>query len=290
MRRSALPSLSDTLRATAAQLQQAGLVDAQREARLLLAALLGLDRVTLLTAGERELTATENATIADAVARRARHEPLARIVGHKEFWSLTFALNAATLVPRPDSETLIETALTLLPDKQQALHILDLGTGSGCLLLALLHEYRQAQGMGFDRAPDAVTQAQANAVALKLADRARFTVQDWNGWQPDATRYDLIVSNPPYIASAIITTLAAEVRNYDPAAALDGGADGLAAYRRLAALLPQLLAPQGIALFEIGYDQAASVPPLFAPYHTVIQQDLAGQPRCVIVRQTQEQS
>lgn len=290
MRQSVLPNLSDALHGAIAALQSAGIAEAATDARILTAATLGLDRVALLTAGERVLTVEETARVTDAITRRAQHEPVARILGRREFWGLNFSLNAATLVPRPDSETLIEAALALFPDKQAPLRILDLGTGSGCLLLALLHEFPNATGLGVDCAAEAVKQATDNAASLGLTARAGFTVADWNA--PEFMRvvtppYDLIISNPPYIPSAVIPTLDADVRDHDPAAALDGGADGLAAYRRLRALLPALRQDKTVALFEIGYDQGESAPILFNDlYQTCLRHDLAGHPRCVIVRPT----
>lgn len=288
-----MPSLSEALTSAVATLKTAGITEATTDACILTAAALGLDRIALLTTGERALSADEAARIHAAIARRAAHEPVARILGRREFWGLDFSLNNATLVPRPDSETLIEATLAVLPDKQAVLRILDLGTGSGCLLLALLHEFPHATGLGVDCAPDAVTQATTNAEALGLASRTRFKIADWNKadfMKAVAPPYDLIISNPPYIPSKVIPTLDAEVRDYDPAAALDGGADGLDAYRTLRALLPTLIHATTIALFEIGYDQGATVPALFRDqYETRLQHDLAGQPRCVIVRPTSKE-
>lgn len=285
-----MPNLSEALAGAVATLKAAGIAEAATDARILTAAALGLDRIALLTAGEHALSADEAALVHAAIARRAAHEPVARILGRREFWGLDFSLNTATLVPRPDSETLIEAALAVLPDKQAAIRILDLGTGSGCLLLALLHEFPNAIGLGVDCAPDAVTQATVNAAALGMAARATFKGADWNKadfMKAVAPPYDLIISNPPYIPSKVIPSLDAEVRDYDPAAALDGGADGLDAYRTLRAQLPTLSHATTIALFEIGYDQGATVPALFnEKYQPRLQHDLAGQPRCVIVRPT----
>jgi len=283
-----LPNLSEALTNAIATLKAAGIAEAATDARIRIAALLGVDRVALLTAGERVLSADEAARVQAALARRAQHEPVARILGRREFWGLDFSLNGATLVPRPESETLIEATLALFPDRQAPLRILDLGTGSGCLLLALLHEFPNATGLGVDCAAGAVAQATVNTAALGLAARAIFKVADWNKadfMTTVAPPFDLIISNPPYIPSKIIPTLDAEVRDYDPAAALDGGADGLDAYRTLRALLPTLSHATTIVLFEIGYDQGATVPALFnEKYQTRLQHDLAGQPRCVIVR------
>jgi release factor glutamine methyltransferase len=299
MRRNVLPNLSNLLHRATEQLRSAGIENAATEARILCAAILQLDRISLLTQAERPINDTETEQLTLAFNRRAQHEPLARIIGQREFWSLNFGLNAATLVPRPDSEALIETALSLFPQHNAPLRILDLGTGSGCLLLALLHEYPNASGIGVDKAAEAITQAAANATTLGVQARADFIGADWNqadflqkisSFQPtwnEGDKFDLIISNPPYIASPVIATLTPEVKNYDPIAALDGGADGLAAYRQLADVLPALSHRKTLTLLEIGYDQAASVPALFAEKgHTIagLRHDLAGNPRCVIIQ------
>lgn len=290
MRRSALPSLSEFRAQATHALRAAGLDEPQHEASFLLAGVLGMDRTVMLAQSEHALTTDEQARLTAALVRRGAGEPLARILGAKEFWGLNFDLNAATLVPRPDSETLIETALEYFPDKQAPLHVLDLGTGSGCLLLSVLHELPQATGLGIDVAPDAVTQAAANADRLGLAARTAFMVADWHEAnfikQLPASPFDLILSNPPYIATPVIRNLQREVRDHDPALALDGGADGLAAYRRLAELLPLLLTLQGIAILEIGYDQGETVLALCraAGFTPTLRHDLAGQPRCVILK------
>lgn len=337
-----MPLLSELIAHATAQLHAAGIDDGAREARILCAAMLGIDRAALMTGADQPLSPTNAAKITNAIARRTAHEPLARILGVKEFWGLEFALNDATLVPRPDSETLIEAALDLFPDRQQPLRILDLGTGSGCLLLALLHEFPQAHGIGVDIAPEAVTMAKQNAASLGLAERADFRVADWNddqflqtavaavipaeaGIQPltrgarkktthiaaDAAQeldtghslsraptrdrydgstsftFDLIISNPPYIASPVIPTLDVTVRHFDPAQALDGGADGLQAYRQLAGLVPHLSHAKSKIIVEIGYDQALSVPEIFrAGGHRIttrLHRDLADQPRCITI-------
>lgn len=294
-----MPNLSNLLHHATEQLRSAGIDNAATEARILCAALLQLDRISLLTQAERPVNDTEAEQLTLAFNRRAQHEPLARIIGQREFWSLNFGLNAATLVPRPDSETLIETALSLLPQHTVPLRILDMGTGSGCLLLALLHEYPKATGIGIDKAAEAITQATTNAAALGFQSRVEFIVADWNQAdflqkigsfphrQNEHDQFDLIISNPPYIARPVIATLTPEVKNYDPIAALDGGVDGLAAYRRLADLLSPLSHSKTLTILEIGYDQSASVPALFVEKGHIIaglRHDLAGNPRCVIVQ------
>jgi release factor glutamine methyltransferase len=236
----------------------------------------------LSRAGEA-LPAEAAARYAGHLARRAGHEPVSRILGHREFWSLDFALGPATLDPRPDSETLVEAALAACPDRP--LRVLDLGTGTGCLLLAVLHDRPAAFGLGVDRSEAAAGTARANARALGLADRAAFLVGDW-ATALDA-RFDLILSNPPYIPEAEIAALDPEVRDHDPHLALSGGADGLDAYRDLAVALPGLLVPGGTAVVELGIGQAADVAALFRAAGldiTATPHDLAGIPRCLVAK------
>jgi len=217
------------------------------------------------------------------VARRARREPVSRILGRREFWSLPFAVTPDTLDPRPDSETLIEGALTLCSDRAAPVSILDLGTGTGCLLLALLSELPRATGVGADISPAALRVAQANAQALGLSRRARFTASDWGDGLKGP--FNLILANPPYIADADIGRLEPEVALYEPQEALAGGADGLEAYRRLVPRLGTLLAPGGHALLEVGAGQATEVIGLLAEEGLIIRgilRDFGGIERCII--------
>jgi release factor glutamine methyltransferase len=279
-------TLAEAVTQASESLAAAGIEEARRDARLLVCRLLGGGPELLLGQAERELSAAETARIAAAVARRAAREPVSRILGEREFWSLSFALNDATLDPRPDSETLVEAVLAELPDRQAALRLLDLGTGSGCLLLALLSELPQAQGCGIDVSEAALTQATANAARLGLAARVRFCRRSWeDGLDLGAAPWDVVVSNPPYIASAEIAALAPEVAGYDPITALDGGADGLDAYRALIPAAAAVLAPGGLLALEIGQGQAAAVEDLLAaagltPLRRAA--DLAGIDRCLL--------
>lgn len=278
-----MSTLKHHLDRAARDLAAAGLEDPRAEARALFAALLG-GRAALLD-GARPLDAATAARLRAAVARRAAREPLGRILGRREFWSLDFALSAATLEPRPDSETLVQAVLARLGDRTRPWRLLDLGTGTGCLLLALLSELPAAWGLGVDLAPGAAATAAANAAALGLAGRSAFLAADWG--EALAGRFDVVLSNPPYIASADLPQLAPEVRAHDPLLALDGGPDGLAAYRRLLPGAARLLVPGGLLALEIGYDQGAAVAALAAEagfYAVECLADLAGRPRVVAGR------
>jgi release factor glutamine methyltransferase len=236
------------------------------DARLLAGAALHLDLTGLAAQAARALAPSEADALAVSAARRLAGEPVARILGVKEFWGLPLRLSPATLVPRPDTETVVEAALAHLRNSagdtagahmRRPLRIADIGTGSGAILLALLHELPQAQGIATDISPEALVTARGNADALGLASRLAVVCCDFAA----ALRgpFDLIVSNPPYIRSTDIPTLPREVRNHDPRGALDGGADGLAAYRILARESRPLLAAGGALILEVGHDQAEAV-------------------------------
>ena len=221
----------------AARLKSGSIESAELDARMLVGAGLGLDLTGMIRAAGRLLTPDESNRLESFARRRLAGEPVARIVGHKEFWGLPLNLSPATLVPRPDTETVVEMALQILRAGARAnrpLRIADLGTGSGAILLALLSELPRANGVGTDISAEALQTASGNAARLGLSDRATFIACDYAGGLSGA--FDLIVSNPPYIRSADINALAVEVRDHDPRTALDGGADGLDAYR---ALIPQ---------------------------------------------------
>jgi release factor glutamine methyltransferase len=269
--------------AVAARLTAAGVEDAAVDARLLAAAALGVDRTGLLAARDAPLDAAAAARLAALADRRMVREPVSRILGRREFWSLDLAVGPATLDPRPDSETLVAAVLDRLGDPARAWRIVDLGTGTGCLLLALLSALPSATGLGVDRCADAARTARDNARRLGLADRAAVAVGDWTA--PARGPVDAIVANPPYIETGAIPGLAPEVARYDPALALDGGPDGLDAYRALVAPSAALLAPGGWLALEIGTDQAEPVAALVAgaglrAVETIA--DLAGRPRVVV--------
>ncbi len=275
------------LRDTAVALTAAGIDNARFEARLLLSRATGLAIEQLISRGPDAAPAAAAATLRELTARRVRREPMAYILGEREFWGLPFKVSPAVLIPRPDSETVIETVLDLLPDRSRKLRILDLGLGSGCLLLTLLREYPQATGVGIDASEAALAVAQANAEALGVAPRARLTTGDWRqaGWTDLLEGpFDLLVSNPPYIESAAVGGLMPEVARHEPRLALDGGADGLAAYRIIAAALPALVVPGGWTIVEVGEGQAPEIASLFAAEGLVprpSRKDLGGIERVV---------
>jgi release factor glutamine methyltransferase len=268
----------------AKRLAAAGIEEARREARLLLAEATGWEASLIIAHPERDLDEGQANRLAELLRRRAAREPLSRILGWREFWSLRFALGPDTLDPRPDSETLIEAAMSLA-DRNRALSILDLGTGSGCLLLAFLNEVPNTQGLGIDLSEGAIAMAETNARSLGLAGRARFRQGDWGSGLRE--RFDLVLCNPPYIPAGDIAALEPEVARFDPRLALAGGPDGLDAYRRLSDELPRLLLPGAFAIVEIGAGQATAVSAILAAGGLTLQgsrADLAGTPRCLILQ------
>jgi release factor glutamine methyltransferase len=260
---------------------------ADLDARLLIGTVLHLDLTGLIAAAHRILTTDEAARLDAFAARRLAGEPVARILGSKEFWGLPLHLSADTLVPRPDTETIVEAALEHLAGTISAtpLVIADLGTGSGAIILALLSELPEATGIATDISIAALHTARANAAGLGLARRITFIACDYAAAL--AGGLDLIVSNPPYIPSADIAGLDAEVRQHDPLRALDGGPDGLDAYRVIAPEAARLLAPGGLLVMEVGHDQSDAVTGLMAAAGLVpapAKTDLAGIRRAVIGR------
>ena len=266
---------ADALRQATAALKTASIENPAREARLLVAHLLGLSASALLPA----TAALDPASLDQALRRRAAREPLAYITGTRGFWTIDVAVSPATLIPRPDSETLIEAALAHFPKPTRVKTILDLGTGTGCLLLAALTEFPDAFGSGADLSPAAASLAAGNAA------RAAFLAADWAA--PLYARFDLILCNPPYIATADIAGLMPDVAAYEPATALDGGADGLREYARLIPTLPALLAPGGLACLELGAGQGPATKVLANQAgftHIAARQDLAGIDRALLLR------
>ncbi|WP_371347366.1 peptide chain release factor N(5)-glutamine methyltransferase [Ancylobacter sp. IITR112] len=274
------------LRAFVADFAAAGMEAPEREARALLRTGLGLADLDLIARADQPVGPDDEARLRALAARRAAGEPLARLTGRREFWSLDLALAPDTLVPRPETETLVEAALALFPDRTAPLRLLDLGTGSGALLAALLSEFPAALGVGVDLSLGAARQARENLGTLGLSARSAVLVGHWG----EALRggFDLVVSNPPYIPSTDIPALEREVRAHDPLLALDGGPQGLDAYRALAKALPSLLVAGGYAVLELGIGQEQQVAGLLAADGLAIQgparPDLAGIARAIVAR------
>lgn len=282
-------SLASARRELARLLRQAGVDSPELDARLLLGFVLGLDHGALAAQSGRRLTGGEAEAVTALAARRLAGEPVARIVGSREFWSLSLALNRHTLVPRPETETVVEAALAAL-DRDGArgrpLRIVDFGTGSGALLLALLSELPAAWGVGTDISPAALACAQHNAHVSGLSTRACFVACDYGAGLGGP--FDLLVANPPYVRRAEIADLAPEVALFDPVRALDGGVDGLDGYRAVARDAARLVAPHGIAVLELGAGQCADAGSLMRSAGFVVdappKADLAGIPRALTLR------
>lgn len=255
---------ADTLEAlfheVATTLEAAGKANADLDAAILMELTTGHGALTRLTHPKTNITTQQLVVLNNAVARRLQGEPVHRIVGNREFYGLPLALNHATLVPRPDTEILVDLVLPWVKDRCRengACTILDLGTGSGAIALALLNEVKQASALGIDISADAITAARANAKTLNLADRFSTLQSDW--FTKVRGTFDLIISNPPYITHVELADLDIEVRDHDPMLALDGGIDGLNAYGIIAARSLSFLAPDGILAVEIGYTQRQQV-------------------------------
>ncbi len=272
----------------ASVLRRAGIETAELDARLLLCHAAGLSHEAYVARAREALAPEAAGRLEAALRRRAAREPVSRIIGTREFYGRSFMVDASALDPRPDTETLIEAALDLIDangGRQRPLSLLDLGTGTGCILLTLLAELPKARGVGTDLAAEALSLAEANALRLGVAKRATFLASDW--CEAIDGEFDLILSNPPYIASGEIDRLAPEVADYDPHLALDGGEDGLDAYRRIAAGAVRKLRRGGKILVEIGASQADEVASLlrsggFLVEKDGIRLDLGGRPRVVV--------
>ncbi|MBI3437429.1 MAG: peptide chain release factor N(5)-glutamine methyltransferase [Proteobacteria bacterium] len=263
------------------RLRAAGVEQPVLDARLLLEAGAGVSRLDVATDPRRELSAAQIAAVEALAVRRIAREPVSHIIGKKAFWTLDLNVTSAVLTPRPETEFLVEVALQALPLTSPT-RVLDLGVGSGAVLLALLAERALASGIGLDISVDALTVARGNAEMLKLDNRAGFHLGDWSA--SFAEQFDMVLSNPPYIPSAVIDTLAPEVSKHEPRVALDGGADGLDAYRAIVARLNDWLKPGGAFAFEVGRGQAAEVEALVTTAGFSLQParaDLAGIPRVV---------
>lgn len=279
----ALATIGECLADGARRLAEAGIPDARREARLILAHALGV--APTVVNGYPERPVLDRQPYEALIGRRTNREPLSHLTGRREFWSLPFEVTAATLDPRPDSETVVEAALAVFPDPEAALTVLDLGTGTGCLLLAVLSERKMATGVGTDIDPAAVAVARRNAYRLGLAERATFVVADWG--RALEGQFDIVVANPPYIPGHEIAGLQPEVAQFEPLLALDGGADGLDAYRCLAGDIARLLTAGGAAVVEFGTDQADRVASIMTGAGLIVDRcvpDLDGRWRCLVCR------
>jgi release factor glutamine methyltransferase len=275
-------TLGQLLHETVKRFTDAGIDSARLDARLLAARALEWDAAKVIAHPDQALSTSQCRALEELVARREDREPVALILGHAEFWSLDFTVTPDVLAPRPDSETLVEAALAAAGAQDEAVSILDFGTGTGCLLLALLSEWPNAGGLGIDVSEAALSVADGNARRLGLEDRARFQVSDWDA-DVDG-RYDLVISNPPYIAEGDFSSLEPEITRFEPGLALLGGSDGLACYRALSPAIVRRLAPNGRAFVEIGVDQAETAGSVLSQAGlrvSAVHRDLAGHPRVI---------
>ena len=283
-----ITSISAARRELTREFQRLSLDSPELDARLIVGHALELDHAALAAQARRTLTHEEATAIAALAARRIAREPVARIVGGKEFWSLWFKVNGETLLPRPESEAVVEAALAVLGEqrrKSEHLRIADLGTGSGALLLALLSELPNAYGVGTDINRAALDCACDNATAFGISPRAAFIACDYASALQGPI--DLLVCNPPYVARTDIAALEPEVRDFDPRRALDGGPDGLDGYRAIAADAPRLLAPHGRLVVELGRSQLDPAMAIFASAGlapAALRHDLSGIPRALVLR------
>lgn len=266
---------------TRQRLRESGIDRAEQEARLLIKHVFGVSDADILTSSPLEQTGQNGDAFESLIQRRLSGEPLSRILGTQEFWSLPFLLSPDTLDPRADTEVLVQAALDRFTGNPPE-RILDIGTGTGCIPIALLTEWPNARAVATDLSAGAIETARKNAEINNVADRIDFVQTRWAAGVMGP--FDLIVSNPPYIPSAVIPNLSAQVKNYDPILALDGGNDGLDAYRSILTEIKTMLEPGGFVFFEIGYDQGESVPRLVEEYGANLSRlisDLEGIPRVV---------
>ena len=275
--------------AATARLKASGSETSRLDARVLMAHVLGRDQAWLVGHPEYVLSVEEARTFDELGARRQAGEPVAYLVGEREFWSLPFRVTRHTLIPRPDSETLVAAALASIADDGKPLRVLDIGTGSGCLLLAILSDLPLASGVGVDVSKGALAVARDNAVRMEIDERAVFTSGDWLNDFDRQTHgvFDLVITNPPYIRTIEMASLEPDVRAFEPLRALQAGDDGLDAYRCITPVLPSVMRPGASFIGEFGIDQQADVSALLcdAGFHDVkILNDVAGRPRCVGAR------
>ncbi len=276
-------TLGELYKAMKMTMAEMGIMTAELEARLILEQRCRIDWGKIIADPGFLVPEQERRKIADDLEERLQGRPLSKIYGKKEFWGLEFEVTDDVLDPRPDTETIIDIAVQRFP-KDADIKILDMGTGSGCLLVSLLHEFPNATGLGLDISPKALAVAKCNAQKFNLDSRAEFVESDWFAGLDESLQFDLIVSNPPYISNRVIPDLEPEVRNFDPIQALDGGEDGLQAYKIIFSTINLFIKKGGTGLFEIGYDQKNDVMRIGRESRfsdISVHRDLAGQPRVV---------
>lgn len=268
-------------------LKEAAIESASLDARLLICHILNIEMIDYATDLNRRVSEEEYNALIKLVDLRRSRMPMSQIFGDKEFWSLSFKVTKDTLTPRADSETLIEAALDEINDRNKELRILDMGTGSGCLLLSLLSELPNAKGLGIDISPQAIDVAVENSENLGLSDRAAFRISNWTAQLDDHEKFDIIICNPPYIGTDEKASLDPEVRTFEPAAALFSGTQGFDDYERITPMLSKHLAKEGIIILEIGYKQAQRVKKIFifeGFNNITIKQDLGQRDRCLVIK------
>ena len=281
-----MATLLETYQKTKKTFQDCGIDTPDLDARILVLHATGLKREDLIMHGDFSVTDEQAQNIQDFEARRLSGEPVSRILGHREFYGMDFQLSEQTLDPRPDTEILVETVLNNIKEVDKNIRILDLGTGTGCIVLSLLASLPNATAVAVDISEDAVVTAKKNAEELGLLERCDIRVLDWKEQDvvKELGQFDILVSNPPYIRTLDIETLSLEVKGFDPYAALDGGTDGLDCYREIADILPDLLKEDGICAVEIGWDQAEDVKKILHDAgftQQIVEKDLAGHDRCI---------
>ncbi len=282
-------TVKDVLLPAVKKLQAAKIESASLDVRLLLQHVLKIKSATHLLDETHKLSSAQEQQFQMLIEERICRKPMAHILGKREFWSLEFTVTEDTLDPRPDSETLIEAVLEQRFSRAAPLRILDMGTGTGCLILTLLTEFPNATGVAVDASEAALSVASQNAEALSLKNRVEFVKSDWNSAISGV--FDIVISNPPYIASRDILKLAPEVALYEPMLALDGGADGLTCYRTIINALPTLLSKDGVAVLEMGFGQLESLQQLVNEQPltcTHVRQDLAGIARAIVIKHKEE--
>ncbi|MCF8473526.1 MAG: peptide chain release factor N(5)-glutamine methyltransferase [Emcibacter sp.] len=279
-----MPTIQNIRKSAIDKLRLADFDTAKLDVDLLLGEAFGLSTLDIILNTDLEVDLERESIFQEFIVRRLAHEPVAQILGRKDFWTHTFKISRNCLTPRPDSETLIETALTQITDKKAVLKILDLGTGSGCLLLSLLSELPNSLGVGVDISKDALALARDNAEQLNLSARCDFVVSNWAEQLPPDEKFDIILCNPPYIDEDDLESLALDVVKYEPHTALFAKENGLKEYKSLSEIIPSLVADKGRVFLEIGHDQAQQVTDIFIKVgaknmRTIV--DIAERDRCV---------